>query len=173
MHIRESEKSFIISTKTLVLKTTRNEHRIKTYVIEDEKQFILPRKPLHIIRSTCRYYGTSLTAVTQGAREILNDRHKVPIIVGVDRGFPLILIPTLSPRADDNIWISFHAIVRFKAIKAGYTEILLSNGLFLQVPVSEPIIQRQIALAHLLQVNYQRKFFKTYGNFLHRPHLNP
>lgn len=166
-----SDSPYVISTSTFVLQTVRNENSLKTLVIEGDQTFIHPRKSMHIIKASCRHYGTSVKVATSHAKRILNNRHKVPILLAYDRGIPLIMIPTMSPTSEQNIWISFHSIVNFKADDVGNTIIYLLNNKSIRVNVSEVTIQRQLALAHILQLDYQNKFSHLNGTGFYRaPH---
>ena len=171
LQISNSQSSFIISTSTFVLRTIQKNNSVKTLIIEGDQTFIHPRKSMHLIRSACRHYGTSLTVATSHAKRILSNRHKVPILIAFDRGIPLIMIPTMSPNSEQNIWIAFHSIVNFKADELGNTIIYLLNNHSIHVNVSVSTIQRQIALAHILQLDYQEKYSHLNGHWLYRaPH---
>lgn len=173
MHLQmlNPKSPFIISTSTFVLRTIHKENKIKTLIIEGDRTFTHPRKSMHLIRAACQHYGTSFNVATRHAKRILNNRHKVPILIAFDRGIPLIMIPTMSSASEQNIWISFHAIVNFKSDETGNTIIYLLNNHSIHVNVSETTIQRQIALAHILQLDYQNKFSHLNGNwFYHAPH---
>ncbi|AOV08538.1 competence protein ComK [Sporosarcina ureilytica] len=166
MQIIKPDVPYIISTNTLVLQTIRKESRLMTLIMEKDNQFTHPRKALHLIRASCRHYGTSLKVATHNAKNILNNRHKVPIVVAFDHGTPLIMIPTLSTASEQNIWIAFHAIVNIKPEGAGCTIIELTNQHFIKVDSSETTIQRQIALAYLLQRDYKQKFSQFGGAWI-------
>lgn len=165
----ESNKPYIISANTLCLQTKRKENRIQTLVVDKDKTFLHPRRPLHLIRSSCHHYNTTLEVVTRFAKKILNDRHKVPIAIAVDHGIPLIMIPTLAASSEQNIWIAFHAIKNFRPSEAGFTVIELTDNYHLKIQTSEATIQRQIALAYLLQREYQSKFFQFNRTWIYTP----
>lgn len=169
MKILEPDTPYIINTNTLILQTVRKENSLNTLIIEREKQFLHPKKALHLIRSSCRHYGTSLELATNTAKVVLSNRHKVPIVVAFDHGIPLIMIPTLSPTSEHNIWIALHAITNFNATKDGFTTIELTNHYTVKIAISEATIHRQIALGYLLQRDYQTKFFQFNAGRLHMP----
>lgn len=169
MKISKPEVPYIISTNTLILQTVRKESSLKTLVIERDKQFIHPRKAIHLIRASCRYYGTSFEVATSTAKKILNNRQKVPIVVAFDHGIPIIMIPTLSSSSEQNIWIALHAITNFRSDREGFTTIELTNNYKIKLESSETTIQRQIALAYLLQRDYQAKYIHFNGPWLHTP----
>lgn len=169
MKILNYDKPYIVSTNTLILQTVRQESRLQTLIIEKDDTFIHPRRSLHLIRASCQHYGTTLEVATNFAKKVLNDRHKVPIVIAVDHGIPLIMIPTLSASSEQNIWIAFHAITDFKPGESGYTVIRLTNNYVIKIQTSEATIQRQIALAYLLQRDYQNKFIQINGSWTQAP----
>lgn len=169
MEILDFDKPYIISVNTLILQMVRKENRIKTLIIERGKQLIHPRRSIHLIRASCLHYGTTLDVATHSAKQILNNRQKVPIVVAVDHGIPLIMIPTLAADAEHNTWISFHAIMNFRPCEAGYTIIELTNNYIIRVQTSETTVQRQIALAYLLQKDYQNKFVQFNRPWIQTP----
>lgn len=169
MKILNYDKPYIVSTNTLILQTVRQESRLQTLIIEKDETFIHPRRSLHLIRASCHHYGTTLEVVTNFAKKVLNDRHKVPIVIAVDHGIPLIMIPTLSASSEQNIWIAFHAITDFRSSESGYTVIRLTNNYIIKIQTSEATIQRQIALAYLLQRDYQNKFVQINGAWTQAP----
>lgn len=150
--------SFILSMSTFALETIRGENGIKTLITEAGGKFTHPRKPQHLIRAACQHYGTTLNVATSHAKHILYNRHKVPILIAFNQGIPLIMIPTMSANSEQNIWIAFHAIVNFKGDGLGNTIIDLLNDKSIRVNASETTIQRQIALAYVLQLDYQYKY---------------
>lgn len=172
VQIMDPESRYVISTSTFVLKTIQKESSRKTLIIDNDRTFIHPRKSLHLVRAACEHYGTSYRIATKHARQILSFRHKVPLLIAFDRNIPLIMIPTMSPSSSQNTWIAFHAIVNFKADEMGNTIIYLLNNQSILVNVSETTIQRQVALAHILQLEYKDKFsnFSRFQNhrILHR-----
>lgn len=169
MKILKPDKPYIVSTNTLILQTVRKESRLQTLIIEKDGTFLHPRRSLHLIRASCHHYGTTLEVATNFAKKVLNDRHKVPIVIAVDHGIPLIMIPTLSASSEQNIWIAFHAIINFRPGEAGYTIIELTNNYIIKIQTSEATIQRQIALAYLLQRDYRSKFFHMNTSWAQNP----
>lgn len=166
MQIIKPDVPYIISTNTLVLKTIRKESRLMTLIMENDSQFTHPRKSLHLIRASCHHYGTSFKVATYNAKKILNNRHKVPIVVAFDHGFPLIMMPTLSTDSEQNVWIAFHAIVNIKPEGAVCTTIELTNKHFIIVDSSETTIRRQMTLAYILQRAYQQNFSQFRGTWI-------
>lgn len=164
---------YILSASTLVLQSTRDGSGTKTLVIEEDRTFTLSKKPMHLIRAACHHYGTSLKVATNHAKHLLYNRHKVPILIAFNHGFPLIMIPTMSATSEQNIWIALHAIKNYKGDKFGHTTIQLINNQFIRINASEATIQRQLSLAYILQLDYQNRFSHLNGPWFspRRPHM--
>lgn len=158
MQILETNKPYIISIDTLLFKTHYQGDLRKTLIIEKDYKFVYAQKPMHLIRSSCSYYSTTLDVITGFAKKVLHNRQKVPVLLSATYGVPLILIPTLSASSEHNIWIAFHAISNFRPAEPGYTIIELTNHETIKIQVSESTIRRQVSLAYILQLDYQRRF---------------
>ncbi|WP_432354555.1 competence protein ComK [Sporosarcina sp. A2] len=159
----KSTENYLINSDTFVLQPIREDYKLSTRVIERNNEFSLPKKPLQIVRNTCELYGASLKTRTLTARHALGNRHKTPIIVAHAFDTPYIFLPTMSPKSDENIWISYHSIVDFQEESVGCS-VQLENGYKIKVNVSTPTMWRQFAFAALLERDFSKKQF-----MLHRP----
>ena len=164
MNAMNPKSTYIVSFNTFVLQPVLKEDRMTTGVIERDRLVTVPRKPVHIIRKSCLYYGKSFQTATNSSKLILNKSHKVPIVVAHDFGTPLIFIPTMSATSEHNVWISLHAIENLKGDNMGCT-IYFGNDYSIKVNVSEATINRQYTLGSLLQKNFQKKQRQLNGNF--------
>ncbi len=165
MHTDQHYGNYLINSDTFVLQPIREDFKVTTRVIERNAEFALPKKPLQIVRKTCEVYGSSLKTRTVIARRSLGNRHKTPIVVAHAFDTPYIFLPTMSPSSDDNIWISYHAILDFQDESTGCS-VLLENGRKLKVSVSTSTMWRQFAFGALLARDFEKKQF-----MLHRPRL--
>lgn len=163
MHSPKNVNNYLINSDTYVLLPIQEDYKLSTHVIERQTEFALPKKPIQIVRKTCEIYGSSLKTRTVVARHALGNRHKTPIVVAHAFDTPYIFLPTMSPNSDDNVWISYHAIVDFKEEKTGCS-VELANGRNVKVNVSTPTMWRQFAFAALLERDFVKKQF-----MLHRP----
>ena len=110
MKRRKLIANYVISFDTFMLQPVSVGEVISTRVIERNCELSIPKKPLHIVRKSCDYYGSSLQNSVNTAKLTLGNHHKTPIIVAHDFGIPYIFLPTMSPTSEQNIWISYHAI---------------------------------------------------------------
>ena len=163
MHSKRKSDNYLINSDTFVLLPIKDGYKITTHVIERHDEFDLPKKPIQIVRKTCELYGSSLKTRTLTARHALGNRHKTPIVVAHAFDTPYIFLPTMSPSSDENVWISYHAIIDFHEEKLGCS-VVLENGRKIKLNVSTPTMWRQLAFASLLERDFSKKQF-----MLHRP----
>ena len=148
--------SYIVSFDTFLLQPVIKGNKISTRVIERNGELNVPRKPIHIVRKSCDYYGGSLQNSTNTAKLALGKRHKTPIIVAHDFGVPYIFLPTMSPTSEQNIWVSYSAIDNIEPDDMGCI-IYLENDRSFKFNVSATTMYRQYAVATLLEKNFLKK----------------
>ena len=151
-----STANYIVSFDTFMLQPIRVGNTISTRVIERNGELRIPRKPIHIVRKSCDYYGGSLQNSTNTAKLALKKQHKVPIIVAHDFGKPYIFLPTMSPSSDENIWISSHAIDLITPDEMG-SIVHLENNISVKINISDTTMHRQLSLSNSLEKNFFQK----------------
>lgn len=161
--------NYVVSFDTFMLQPVIKGNKISTHVIERNGEFIVPRKPIHVVRKSCIFYGGSLQNSTNTAKLALGKRHKTPIVIAHDFGTPYIFLPTMSPTSEQNIWISFHSIDNIEEHDLGCI-IYLENGRTVKLTVSAATMYRQYALATILEKNFMKKQrqlnrVSTFGNY--------
>lgn len=161
MILNEFEPRYHLSFDTLMLQPKLEGTKIFTKVIEQTRTLTVPKKPIHIVTSSCDFYGSSYTTAMSTSRRLFGDhKQKAPFLLATAFGIPFIFIPTLSPSSDQNVWISYHAIDFYETDGLG-TSITLENGQKYKLDISVPTMNRQYALAKLLE----RDFLKRQRNF--------
>lgn len=156
MEKKKRSSSYIVSFDTFMLQPVIKGNRVSTSVIERNREFIIPRKPIHIVKESCEYYGGSFKNSTNTAKLTLGKRHKTPIILAHDFGTPYIFLPTMSSASEQNIWISYSAIEYFDEYDLG-SIIYLENNRSIKVNISIATMFRQYAFATFLEKNFLRK----------------
>ncbi|MHA6258285.1 competence protein ComK [Sporosarcina sp. CAU 1771] len=150
---------FQITFDTLVLQPISQDGTDSTFVIESQQEFILPQKPLHMIKKFCAIFSGSYDNAMLMTTQVVGKFHKLPVVVTHFNGFPNIFLPTMSGTSKDNVWIALNAIDRFSSHEMG-CELLLSNGRSLIVNASPATIQRQYTLGTLLGKDFRNKQLK-------------
>ena len=156
MDKNKKTSNYHISFETFALQPVMQENKISTLVIEQNHEFIIPRKPSHIVRKSCDFYGGSLENATNASRYTLGNRHKTPIIIAHDFGMPFIFLPTMSASSLHNVWISLHAIENIKPDNMGCI-IHLVNDRSIKVNVSPTTMHRQYTFGSFLEKDFLKK----------------
>ncbi|WP_313893011.1 competence protein ComK [Psychrobacillus sp.] len=176
MSIQTEDKFFIISFETAVLQPIQMNNKTFTKVTKfSGESLVIGKKPYDIVRQSCSYYGSSFQQSVKLSREAIGKYHKLPAVIAHDYGNPCILIPTLSPKSDLNVWFSLKAIQSFHPSKDGCS-IILTNGQTLDVNSSTTTISRQIGFANILNMHFLKRmnrlsneaFLTTRNQFLQK-----
>ena len=163
--------NYIVSFDTFMLQPVNKGNKIATRVIERNGELSVPRKPIHIVKKSCDYYGGSLQNSMNTAKLTLGKHHKPPIIVAHDFGIPYIFLPTMSPTSEQNIWVSYRAIDNIEPTDMGCI-IYLENNRSFKVNISAATMYRQYTFASILEKNFLKKQKQLnrpspFGNFNH------
>ncbi|NYF23886.1 competence protein ComK [Sporosarcina sp. JAI121] len=156
MKKKKKTENYIVSFDTFMLQPVIKDNQVSTQVIERNGVVHVPRKPLHIVKKSCEYYAGSFQNSTNNAKLVIGKRHKLPIIVAHDFGVPYIFLPTMSPSADQNTWISHNAIENIEEHDLG-SVILLENGQSFVLNVSATTMHRQHSFATILEKIFLKK----------------
>lgn len=157
MILKKPLTNYVISFDTFMLQPVLVDNKtVATRVIERNREFTIPKKPIHIVKKSCSYYGGSLETSINIAKIAIGRHHKTPIIVAHDFGTPYIFLPTMSPSAEGNTWISHHSI-DFIAPDNTNCIVYLENNLSFKLNISATTMYRQYAFGNLLEKNFYRK----------------
>jgi len=118
-------------TKAIITKDS-SYYRTKILVGYKDRYTIL--KPEEILRSSCLVYGVSMVGRIEAAKDVLNINSKVPFAVCRDKA--IYMIPTVSAKNKDCVWISYFHI-DFYEQRDDKTYIGFTDGTGLFVNVSE------------------------------------
>ncbi len=163
MDKKKQNANYVVSFDTFMLQPVIKGNKVSTRIIERNGELNLPKKPIHIVKGSCEYYGGSLQNSTNTAKLTLGKRHKTPIIIAHDFGIPYIFLPTMSPASEQNTWISYSAIENIEEHDLG-SIIYLENNRSFKLDVSATTMYRQYAFAAILE----KRFFKKQRQ-LNRP----
>lgn len=101
---------YILHDNTLAIANTESNY-YRTIVYEKNDVKYLREKPLTIIKRSCEYYGTRLSACNKLVEELLQRKSKLPIPISpIDR---LFFLPTTSHRNEHCVWISFYKVANY------------------------------------------------------------
>lgn len=95
-----------------------------------------------ILDATLRYYGSSLRGAREGAKSVLGNIKRIPIMVNEILG--QYWFPTTSPVDEKCIWLAFHHILSYEAIDKSHTKVWMSGGSYIIVPISKDSLESKI-----------------------------
>lgn len=135
----EKLDNYIINYETLIIIPIEDN---SSKVYEIDKEFIVKKDCLSIIKDSCLYFGSSLEGRRSGAKDFLNCEFKVPIIIEDSNN--LIFFPTSSYRRRDTVWISYQNLLKYKKIDINSTILYFKNNSKLKLNVRYNIIDNQV-----------------------------
>lgn len=118
-------------------------------VLEDEVEYVIPENPYQIMEESCKYFGSSYKGRKEGAKSILGDGYKIPILV--EDGRNIIFFPTVSPDDKACVWLASRKIQSIEAIDELSSKITFDNHQEIEVPVSYRSLQNQLLRATRLE----------------------
>lgn len=121
----------------------------KSKVFEDELQYIIEEKPFQIMDDSCKYFGSSYRGRKEGAKSILGDGYKIPILVEDSRN--IVFFPTISPGDKDCIWLASRKIKKIEYLDEFNSKVIFDNNQEILVPISYRSLENQLLRATRLE----------------------
>lgn len=132
-------------------------------VLEDDLTYVIEQKPFQILDDSCKYFGSSYQGRKEGAKSILGEGYKVPVLVEDERN--IVFFPTISPGDHECVWLSSKQIHRIEYVDELTSKVIFNNGQEIEVPVSRRSLQNQLLRANRLEsVVRNRKNSKNMQN---------
>lgn|GEM_PF-205904 len=156
--LREERLSaqFELTSLTMAIVPVPYGSKIYSKVLEPDREYISPKKPLDLIKAGCRYYASSYSGRREGTKELIGVTHKAPIVI--DPVQSIYFFPTASPKKADCAWISHEHVVRFHAIDRTKTEVMFQNGSSYVFPISPYSFENQMLRTALLRLKISQRF---------------
>ncbi|MDP4161992.1 MAG: competence protein ComK [Bacillota bacterium] len=157
-------EGYEVNPWTMFIKPVKYEGRTCSHIVELEGDFLCPSTPTDIIRRSCEYFGASFEGRQKGSKQLLNAKHKVPIII--DQINSIYFFPTTSPSVSGCIWVSHGHVTEYRSISAKETCVTFQNKQSYIFPISSFSLLNQLQRTALLQTKLEqrseyrdRKFF--------------
>lgn len=151
-------KEYRLDENALVLIPEYDNGRKLTKVLNKNDVLLVEGTQEEILDATLRYYGNSLRGAREGAKSVLGNIKRMPIMVNEILG--QFWFPTTSPSNDDCIWLAFHHILNYEAIDKSHTKVRMSGGSYIVVPISvsslETKVQRTCKLRYEFEIRTNR-----------------
>ena len=119
-------------------------------IIKKEDYIESDLTPREIINKNCEYYGSSLEGRIIGAKTLVGNSYKTPIIISEYLNF--IMFPTSSIRESDCSWININHIDYYYSNKKGFVNIVFTNKEKTTINISIDILENQILKASRLKL---------------------
>lgn len=129
---------YIISNNTLFLYSDN----FKTIVKEKDSEYEFMGNLLkYILNKSCIYYGSSLKGRMEGAKNLINGKYKLPIIISEKNN--ILFFPIKGAKNNEIIWLNFNQIKNFQKNK-NQIEVTFLNGYTHKFFVSFTIFNNQM-----------------------------
>lgn len=128
-------ENYLISNKTIaVIKNKR-----KTIIINVDKVVVINKSVKNILEYNCNYYGSSFDGRIKCAKDILNIKYKIPIVI--DDKNNIVLISLNSPRDSSNVYLVTNKILNYEIINNNLRVFCLNNVNF-KVKLSKNVFEK-------------------------------
>lgn len=129
---------YIISNKTQFLYSDN----FSTIVKEIDSEFEFMGDLIkNILNQSCIYYGSSFKGRIEGAKNLINGKYKLPIIISEKNN--ILFFPIKGIKNKEIIWINFNSIKSFKKAK-DFVEVTFNNGYIHNFMISFTIFNNQM-----------------------------
>jgi competence protein ComK len=144
-HLEEYE----VNSFTMLLEPVQYGSKLFTKVIEISDEFLVPLKPLDVIKNSCKYFGVDYESRKKGTKQLIGYTRKVPI--AIEPSNRIFFFPTTSPAGNECIWISSEHVENYRRIGPQQTLITFRNKYTHVLPVSYGMIEKQMLRTSLLK----------------------
>lgn len=114
----------------------------KSKIYEFDKEYIVNRVTLDIIKDSCLFFGCSYEGRRDAVKNIINVDMKVPILV--EESHNIIFFPITSCVNKNSIWISYQNLVKYSKFNEFSTVLYFKNGKQIIVDVKYNLIDNQV-----------------------------
>lgn len=123
-------------------------------IIENEQEYLLPKKTFEIMEDSCVYYGSSFEGRLKGTKMILGSNYKLPIIV--EDTNDIIFFPTGGNANEKCSWISLNHVLKYEPCN-GYTKVTFTEGKSVILKISYNSFEMQLLRASRLQTLLKKR----------------
>lgn len=147
-----------INDETLaVLPVNRNNCEI----LEKNANLIIKCSSLKVIEYSCEYFGVQYKNRVNCTYNFIRTRYKAPVVI--EEHSRIIFFPLVSPKNENNLWISYNNILDYCPSKwKKETKVKFKNGVSINVPVSFYIFNCQYSKAARLYSSYDIRTSKKW-----------
>jgi len=119
-----------------------------TKIIEDNQEYLLPKRSFEVMEDSCVYYGSSFEGRLKGTKMMLGATYKLPIII--EESNNIIFFPTTGNNNSKCSWIALNKISSYEP-KGGYTKVTFDCGKSIVLKITYSSFEMQLLRATRLQ----------------------
>lgn len=142
-------EEYEINPNTMIIMPIQYGSKIYSQVWELDDIIISPFKPIDIIKSSCKFFGSSYEGRKEGTTQLTGITHKTPITI--DPTNFIYFFPTTSASNPDCIWLSLEHIQLHQRAGARNTQVIFKNKQLLSIPISFNSFKNQLLRTALLK----------------------
>ncbi|MBN8199051.1 MULTISPECIES: competence protein ComK [Bacillaceae] len=154
-HNTQMIEEYEVNPNTMIIKPLSYGLKVYSQIWELDDEVTSPFKPVDIIKSSCRYFGSSYEGRKEGTRQLTGITHKAPITI--DPTNFIYFFPTASPNNLECIWIALDHINYFKRAENAHTQVVFKNKQSFIIPVSYTTLNNQVLRTALLKTTLIRR----------------
>ena len=117
-------------------------------IIENQEEYLLPKKSFEVMEDSCAYYGSSYEGRLKGTKMMLGSSYKLPIII--EETNDIIFFPTNGCNNENCSWISLNQVEKYEPYN-GYTKVTFYGGKTIILKLACSSFEQQILRATRLQ----------------------
>jgi len=117
-------------------------------IIENNQEYLLPKKTFEVMEDSCAYYGSSYEGRLKGTKMMLGCNYKLPIII--EETNDIIFFPTGGTSSEKCSWVSLNHVSKYEDYK-GYTKVTFTGGKTIILKMSVNSFEMQLLRATRLQ----------------------
>lgn len=144
---------YTVSNNTMAIFDYDYKGQLSSFILEKNKRLFIKKKPLQLIRESCRHYGLSYKERVRQTRRYFRHSHKLPILLTYTQMKPCIFFPLYSARAFENAWLNLYAIRNMKATDKHCTVLLEDE--WVPLPATANVFKKQYTIANLYARNVE------------------
>jgi len=136
--------------------------KLYSRVLKTDGEVLIPYSPLEVIKKSCHLYASSFEGRKEGTKELIGVTHKPPIVI--DPIQSIYFFPTASPKQRHCMWISHSHVLTYNNAGSLNTEVIFTNKMKLQIPMSCGSFDKQMLRTALLKTKIDPRFIQTERN---------
>lgn len=129
--------------------------KIYSKIMKTNDEFIVPFRPIEVIKRGCEYYASSYEGRKEGTKNLIGVTHKSPIVIEPVQS--IYIFPTASPNQQHCYWISHEHVLLYQRIDKKHTEVVFSNKQVIEVPISYRSFENQMLRTALLRTKMEQR----------------